>query len=65
MLNSLFKFCMQMILNGIGILILIGIVNLWLLLPLALLSIAFYFLRRFYMATSRDVKLLEAESKTV
>ena len=65
MLNNLFKFCMQMISNGIGILILIGIVNLWLLLPLALLSIAFYFLRRFYMATSRDVKLLEAESKTV
>ena len=49
-------------LNNIGVLVLIGIVNPWLLIPIAVLGVAFYFLKKFYLATYRDVKLLEAKS---
>ena len=52
-------------LNNIGVLVLIGIVNPWLLIPIAVLGVAFYFLMKFYLATSRDVKLLEAKSDII
>ena len=41
---------------------LVGLVNVWLLLPMIFLSIIFYKFRQFYILTARDVKRIEATS---
>lgn len=56
---------LQIALVCVGIVVVISVVNLWNLLATALLSIIFYFLRSFYLQTSRDVKRLEAVSKLI
>lgn len=47
----------------VGIVIIVGVVNWWLLLPTVLIGVLFYLLRNFYLATSRNVKRLEGVSK--
>ena len=42
---------------------LVGLVNVWLLLPMIFLSVIFYKFRQFYLQTARDVKRIEATSK--
>lgn len=54
---------MQIFLALVGIIVVLCVVNPWYLLATALLAIVFYFLRSFYLNTSRDVKRLEAISK--
>lgn len=53
----------QIFLALFGIVVVLCIVNPWYLLATALLCVIFYFLRSFYLNTSRDVKRLEAISK--
>lgn len=53
----------QIFLAILGIVVVLCIVNPWYLLATALLGIVFYFMRSFYLNTSRDVKRLEAISK--
>lgn len=60
MLENLFN--LQIAATNIGIIVLVGLVNLWLVLPLVFLAIVFYKFRRFYLETARDVKRLEATS---
>nr|XP_036233399.1 probable multidrug resistance-associated protein lethal(2)03659 isoform X1 [Bactrocera oleae]XP_036233400.1 probable multidrug resistance-associated protein lethal(2)03659 isoform X1 [Bactrocera oleae] len=55
---------LQIALGCAGIVVVISVVNLWNLLTTALLSIIFYFLRSFYLQTSRDVKRLEAVTRS-
>jgi len=43
--------------------IVIAIANVWLLIPTVIVSIVFYYLRIFYLATSYSVKRLESTSK--
>lgn len=47
----------------LGIIIIVSVVNPWLLLPTVVIAFIFYFLRNFYLATSRNVKRLEGVSK--
>lgn len=47
----------------VGIVSIVGVANPWLLVPTALIAIVFYFLRIFYLATSRNAKRLEGISK--
>ena len=49
-------------LTAIGILMLVGVVNLWLLLPISFLGIIFFKFRQFYLVTARSVKRLESTS---
>jgi len=49
----------------LGIIVVVGIVNLWLILPVAFLAIFFYKLSQIYVATARSVKRLESTSKLV
>jgi ATP-binding cassette subfamily C (CFTR/MRP) protein 4 len=51
--------CVQIFLNVVGILLVIGLVNPILLAPAAVLSVVFFFLRRFYLKTARSVKRIE------
>lgn len=51
-----------MAVTNIGTIVLIGVVNLWLILPLFFLVIIFHKLRKFYLESARDVKRLEATS---
>lgn len=53
----------QIFLALLGIVIVLCIVNPWYLLATAFLCVIFYFLRSFYLKTSRDVKRLESISK--
>lgn len=55
--------CLQIGLALIGIIIVIAIVNVWLLLPTAIIGFIFYLIRIFYLSTSRSVKRLEGTSK--
>lgn len=56
--------CLQIGLALVGIIIVVGIVNPWLMIPTLLIGVIFYFLRIFYLATSRSVKRLEGVSKS-
>ena len=53
----------QIFLSLFGIVFVIALVNPLFLLPTLLLAIVFYYLRTFYLKTSRDIKRLEAISK--
>lgn len=55
--------CLQIGLALIGIIVVVGVVNPWLMIPTLLIGIIFYFLRIFYLTTSRSVKRLEGVSK--
>lgn len=55
--------CLQIGLALLGIIIVVGIVNPWLMLPTVFIGVVFYLLRNFYLATSRSVKRLEGVSK--
>ena len=47
----------------LGIIVVICLVNLYLVLPTFLVAVLFYFMRRIYVSTSRNVKRLEGISK--
>lgn len=53
----------QIFLALFGILIVIAIVNVYLFLPILLISIIFYYMRDFYLKSSRNLKRMEATSK--
>ncbi|XP_057378671.1 LOW QUALITY PROTEIN: ATP-binding cassette sub-family C member 4-like [Daphnia carinata] len=64
MLPSAFFDVITIALTAVGILFLVGLVNPWLLLPILFLSIIFVNLRQFYLKTARDVKRLEATTRS-
>ncbi|KAI4497436.1 hypothetical protein M0802_007447 [Mischocyttarus mexicanus] len=51
--------CIQIGLSLLGIIVVVAIANPWLLLPTVVIGFIFYYLRVFYIATSRSVKRLE------
>ncbi|KAJ8974858.1 hypothetical protein NQ317_001956 [Molorchus minor] len=51
--------CLQIGLALLGIIIVVGIVNPWLMLPTCAIGVVFYLLRIFYLRTSRNIKRLE------
>ncbi|KYN17132.1 hypothetical protein ALC57_10587, partial [Trachymyrmex cornetzi] len=59
MLPTLFMDSVQISLWMLSITVLVAISNVWLLIPTAFVGIVFYYLRIFYLATSRSVKCLE------
>ncbi|XP_054726195.1 probable multidrug resistance-associated protein lethal(2)03659 [Anastrepha obliqua] len=63
-LPSVMMDVIQIFLSLFGIVIVIGIVNPLFLLPTAVLAVLFYYLRSFYLKTSRDVKRLEAITRS-
>ncbi|XP_073846051.1 multidrug resistance protein 5 isoform X1 [Musca autumnalis] len=54
----------QIFLAILGIVVVLCIVNPWYLLATAILGVIFYFMRSFYLNTSRDVKRLEAITRS-
>lgn len=64
-LPSVMMDVLQIVLLIIGIVVVLCIVNLWYLLVTVILAAIFYLLRSFYLNTSRDVKRLEAISKSM
>lgn len=46
-----------------GIIIVVAIVNYWFLIPTAIIGVIFYYLRNFYLMSSRNIKRMEATSK--
>jgi len=55
--------CLQIGLSLLGIIVVVAIANVWLLIPTVIICIVFYYLRVFYLATSRSVKRLEGVSE--
>lgn len=55
--------CVQIGLSLLGIIVVVAISNYFLLIPTVIIGIIFYYLRVFYLATSRSVKRLEGVSK--
>lgn len=53
----------QIFLSLAGIVVVIAIVNPFLLVPTVIIAILFYFLRKFYLMSSRNLKRMEATSK--
>lgn len=53
----------QIFLNMFGIIAVVAVVNHWLLVPTVAIGIVFYFLRGFYLKSSRDIKRMEATSE--
>lgn len=53
----------QIGLTLIGVIVIVAIINPWLMLPTLVVIILFLCLRKFYIATSRNVKRLEGVSK--
>ncbi|EDW77876.2 uncharacterized protein Dwil_GK24718 [Drosophila willistoni] len=56
--------CVQVFLTLTGIISVLCITNPWYLINTVIMLIAFYFLREFYLRTSRDVKRLEAQARS-
>ncbi|XP_050432547.1 probable multidrug resistance-associated protein lethal(2)03659 isoform X2 [Adelges cooleyi] len=56
--------CIQIGLTLLGIIIVVGIVNVYLMIPTFIVAIIFYKLRVFYLATSRSVKRLEGVTRS-
>lgn len=54
---------LQIGLSLLGIIVVVAIANYWLLIPTVVIGIIFYYIRVFYLATSRSVKRLEGVSK--
>lgn len=63
LLTSAMIDCLQIGLALIGIIIVVAIVNPWLMIPTVVSAVIFYFLRIFYVRTSRNIKRLEGISK--
>ncbi|XP_030373816.1 probable multidrug resistance-associated protein lethal(2)03659 [Scaptodrosophila lebanonensis] len=63
-LPSVMMDVMQIFLALLGIVVVLCIVNPWYILFTAILVVIFYFLRTFYLKTSRDVKRLEAITRS-
>ncbi|KYN20535.1 hypothetical protein ALC57_07134 [Trachymyrmex cornetzi] len=59
MLPAVFIDCLQIGIALLGIIIVVATANVWLLIPTVLIGIVFYYMRIFYLATSRSVKRLE------
>lgn len=55
--------CLQIGLSLLGIVAVVGVANYWLLIPTVIIGIIFYYLRVFYLATSRSVKRLDGVSE--
>jgi ATP-binding cassette subfamily C (CFTR/MRP) protein 4 len=53
----------QIGLSLLGIIVVVAIVNIWLLIPAAVMFLTFSILRAYFVATTRSVKRLEAVSK--
>ena len=53
---------MQIGLNCLGVIVVVGVVNLWLVLPVLILAVAFYKVRQWYLEAARAIKRLEATS---
>ncbi|CAG0884515.1 unnamed protein product [Darwinula stevensoni] len=51
-------------LNVIGVVVLIGTVNPWILLPAVLAFVIFIFIRNFYLASARSIKRLEGTTRS-
>ncbi|KAF7996675.1 hypothetical protein HCN44_002321 [Aphidius gifuensis] len=56
--------CIRNIVKVIGIFVLVGITNIWLLIPAIIIGIIMYFIRTFYFTTSRSIKRLEGITKS-
>ncbi|XP_015184428.1 PREDICTED: probable multidrug resistance-associated protein lethal(2)03659 isoform X2 [Polistes dominula] len=56
--------CIQIGLSLLGIIVVVAIANPWLLIPTVVIGVVFYFLRVFYIATSRSVKRLEGITRS-
>ncbi|KAL2743664.1 putative multidrug resistance-associated protein lethal(2)03659 isoform X1 [Vespula maculifrons] len=56
--------CVQIGLSLFGIIIVVAIANPWLMIPTVLIGFVFYYLRVFYIATSRSVKRLEGITRS-
>ncbi|VVC32358.1 Hypothetical protein CINCED_3A013682 [Cinara cedri] len=56
--------CIQIGLTLMGIIIVVGLVNVYLMIPTAIVGIIFYKLRVFYLSTSRSVKRLEGVTRS-
>ncbi|KAG7207731.1 hypothetical protein KM043_009345 [Ampulex compressa] len=56
--------CIQIGLSLLGIIVVVAVANPWLLIPTVLIGIIFYYLRVFYLATSRSVKRLEGITRS-
>lgn len=53
----------QIFLQLFGIIIVVAVVNYWFLIPTVIIGFIFYFLRNFYLKSSRNIKRMEATSK--
>lgn len=53
----------QIFLQLFGIIIVVATVNYYFLIPTLIIGIIFYFLREFYLKSSRDIKRMEATSE--
>ncbi|XP_064455602.1 ATP-binding cassette sub-family C member 4-like [Ornithodoros turicata] len=51
-------------LNLLGVLVVVAVISPWIIIPTLILFVIFYFLRRFYMRTARDVKRLEGVTRS-
>ncbi|CAL7941040.1 unnamed protein product [Xylocopa violacea] len=56
--------CLQIGLSLVGIIVVVAIANYWLLIPTVLIGILFYYVRVFYVATSRSIKRLEGVTRS-
>lgn len=55
----------QIFLQLFGIIIVVATVNFYILIPTVIIGIIFYFLREFYLKSSRDIKRMEATSNCI
>lgn len=53
----------QIFLQMGGIVVVVALVNYWLIIPTAIIGVIFYFLRDFYLKSSRNIKRMEATSE--
>lgn len=54
----------QIFLQLSGIVVVIAVVNYWFIIPTTIIGIIFYFLRSYYLSSSRNIKRVEATSKS-
>lgn len=52
----------QIFLSLGGIIVVVAVVNYWFLIPTLIIGVIFYFLRNFYLMSSRNIKRMEATS---